>query len=421
MSAPTDHRISDPAGRVLAEPQAFSDEKSLHEALAHLRKTAPVSWVDCGDYRPFWAITKHADIMDIERQNDLFTNFPRPLLAIADADDALLRDIEAGTGLRTLIHMDDPHHRDVRKIGADWFRPKVLRQLKTRCDELAKIWVDKMAEKGPELDFMTEIAVNYPLYIILTMLGLPDSDFPRMLKLTQEMFGGNDEEMQRGGDVEDMLAVLVDFFNYFAALTASRRENPTEDLASAIANAKINGEPLSDMDTLSYYVIVASAGHDTTSAGIAGGLLALLQHPDQLARLQKDMSLMPTAVEEMIRWVVPVKEFMRTAQADTVVRGVKIAKGESVYLCYVSANRDEDVFTDPMKFDVGRDPNKHLSFGYGVHFCLGAALARMEMNSFFSELIPRIKKIELAGKPEHMATTFVGGLKHLPIRVELKD
>ena len=419
MSAPTDHRIADPAARLLADPQAYTDEKRLHEALAHCRAHAPVSWVDVEGYRPFWAITKHSDIMDIERQNDLFTNFPRPLLAITEADDALLRDLEAGTGLRTLIHMDDPHHRDVRKIGADWFRPKVLKALKARCDELAKIWVDTMAEKGPDLDFMTEIAVNYPLYIILSMLGLPDSDFPRMLKLTQEMFGGNDEEFQRGGDVQDMLAVLLDFFNYFSALTASRRETPTEDLASAIANARINGEPLSDMDTLSYYVIVASAGHDTTSAGIAGGMRALLEHPDQLARLKGDMSLMGTAVEEMIRWVVPVKEFMRTAQHDTEVRGVPIKKGEAVLLSYVSANRDKDVFKDPDKFDVGRDPNKHLSFGYGVHFCLGASLARMEMNSFFSELIPRIKSIELAGEPELMATTFVGGLKHLPIRVEL--
>jgi len=421
MSATTGHRITDPAAKALANPQAYTDEKKLHAKLAHLRKHAPVSWVETDAYRPFWAVTKHADIMDIERQNDLFTNFPRPLLAITEADDALLRDIEAGTGLRTLIHMDDPHHRDVRKIGADWFRPKVLRQLKARCDELAKVWVDKMAEKGPELDFMTEIAVNYPLYIILSMLGLPDSDFPRMLKLTQEMFGGNDEEFQRGGDVNDMLAVLLDFFNYFTALTNARRENPTEDLASAIANATIDGEPLSPMDTLSYYVIVASAGHDTTSAGIAGGMRALLDHPDQLTRLQNDMSLMGTAVEEMIRWVVPVKEFMRTAQADTEVRGVPIAKGEAVLLSYVSANRDEDVFKDPDKFDVGRDPNKHLSFGYGVHFCLGASLARMEMNSFFSELIPRIKSIELAGEPQLLATTFVGGLKHLPIRVELKD
>ena len=413
-------RIMDDAAKALANPQDYTDEVGLHEKLAHLRTHAPVSWVDVPPYRPFWAITKHADIMEIERQNDLFTNDPRPLLAIAEADDALRRDMEAGTGLRTLIHMDDPHHRDMRKIGVDWFRPKAMRALKARCDELAKEYVDKMAAQGGVFDFATEIAVNYPLYIILSMLGLPDSDFPRMLKLTQEMFGGNDEEFQRGGDVEDMMAVLLDFFNYFMALTQSRREHPTEDLASAIANARINGEPLSDMDTLSYYVIVASAGHDTTSAATAGGLLALLQNPDQLARLQADMSLMPTTVEEIIRWVVPVKEFMRTAQADTEVRGVPIAKGESVLLSYVSANRDEDVFTDPMRFDVGRDPNRHLSFGHGVHFCLGAALARTEITSFFSELVPRIVSIELAGEPELMATTFVGGLKHLPIRCELR-
>lgn len=413
-------RIMDDAARLLANPQAYTDEKRLHEALAHLRAQAPVSWVDVEGYRPFWAITKHADVMDIERQNDLFTNDPRPLLMVADGEDVLRAQMEAGIGLRTLIHMDDPHHRDMRKIGADWFRPKVLRDLKVRVDELAKIYVDKMVEKGPECDFVQEVAVNYPLYVILSLLGLPESDFPRMLKLTQEMFGGDDTEFQRGNSTEDMLAVLLDFFNYFAALTASRREHPTEDLASAIANATINGEPLSDMDTASYYVIVASAGHDTTSAGIAGGMLALLENPGELARLQKDTSLMGTAVEEMIRCVVPVKEFMRTAQADTEVRGVPIAKGESVLLSYVSANRDEEVFKDPMRFDVGRDPNKHLSFGYGVHFCLGAALARMEMNSFFSELVPRIKSIELAGEPELMATTFVGGLKHLPIRYSLK-
>ncbi|MGY4712949.1 cytochrome P450, partial [Mycolicibacterium sp. CBM1] len=403
-------RIMDDAARVLADPLAYTDENRLYKALAHLRAHAPVSWVEVAGFRPFWAVTKHADVMAIERQNDLFTNAPRPLLMETELDAKLLADREAGIGLSTLIHIDDPHHRDLRKIGADWFRPKAMRALKTRCDELAKMYVDQMVERGPELDFAQEIAVNYPLYVILSLLGLPESDFPRMLKLTQEMFGGEDSEFQRGNTTEDMLAVLLDFFNYFAALTASRRETPTEDLASAIANATIDGAPLSDMDTASYYVIVASAGHDTTSAGIAGGLLELLRNPGELARLQNDMSLMGTAVEEMIRCVVPVKEFMRTAQADTEVRGVPIAKGESVLLSYVSANRDEDVFDDPMRFDVGRDPNKHLSFGYGVHFCLGAALARMEMHSFFTELVPRITSIELTGDPQLMATTFVGGL-----------
>jgi cytochrome P450 len=241
-----------------------------------------------------------------------------------------------------------------------------------------------------------------------------------MLKLTQEMFGGDDEEHQRGGSTEDLLAVLADFFNYFSALTASRRANPTEDLASAIANGRVDGELMSDMDTLSYYVIVTSAGHDTTKDAISGGLLALIQNPDELERLRNNMDLMPTAVEEMIRWSTPVKEFMRTAAEDTTVRGVPIAKGESVYLAYVSGNRDEEVFDEPFRFDIGRDPNKHVSFGYGVHFCLGAALARMEMNSLFTELIPRLESIELAGKPELSATTFVGGLKHLPIRYSLR-
>ena len=220
-----------------------------------------------------------------------------------------------------------------------------------------------------------------------------------MLKLTQEMFGGDDDEFRRGSSTRGQLPVLLDFFGYFNALTASRREHPTEDLASAIANARIDGEPLSDVDTASYYVIVATAGHDTTSATIAGGLQALIENPDQRQRLRDNLDLMPLATEEMIRWVTPVKEFMRTATADTTVRGVPIAKGESVYLSYVSGNRDEEVFDDPFRFDVGRDPNKHLAFGYGVHFCLGAALARMEVNSFFTELLPRLKSIELNGKP----------------------
>jgi cytochrome P450 len=416
MSTPT----MDEAAKVLADPTAYADDERLHTALTHLRANNPVAWVDNPPYRPFWAITKHADIMAIERDNNLFLSEPRPLLATAEADDMLKAQQDAGMGLRTLIHMDDPHHRKVRAIGADWFRPKAMRALKERVDELAKRYVDTMRDIGPECDFVEAIAVNFPLYVILSLLGLPEDDFPRMMKLTQEMFGGDDEEHQRGGSTEDLLAVLADFFNYFGALTASRRADPTEDLASAIANGRIDGELLSDMDTLSYYVIIASAGHDTTKDAISGGLHALIRNPDELARLRDNMDLMPTAVEEMIRWTTPVKEFMRTASDDTVVRGVPIAKGESVYLTYVSGNRDEEVFIDPFRFDVGRDPNKHLSFGYGVHFCLGAALARMEMNSLYSELLPRLDSIELAGEPELSATTFVGGLKHLPIRYSLR-
>jgi cytochrome P450 len=416
MSTPT----MDEAAKVLADPTAYADDDRLHQALAHLRADNPVAWVDNPPYRPFWAITKHADIMAIERDNDLFLSEPRPLLQTAESDDYAKAQIEAGMGLRTLIHMDDPHHRKVRAIGADWFRPKAMRDLKVRVDELAKRYVDRMRDIGPECDYVEEIAVNFPLYVIMSLLGLPEEDFPRMHKLTQEMFGGDDDEYRRGTTVEEQTAVLLDFFGYFARLTASRRETPTADLASAIANGRIDGEPLSDVDTASYYVIVASAGHDTTKDAISGGLLALIENPGELTRLRDNLDLMPTAVEEMIRWTTPVKEFMRTAAEDTVVRGVPIAKGESVYLAYVSGNRDEEVFTEPFRFDVGRDPNKHLAFGYGVHFCLGAALARMEMNSLYTELLPRLESIELAGEPELSSTVFVGGLKHLPIRYSLR-
>ena len=417
MSTPT----MDDAAKVLADPTAYADDARLHAALTHLRANNPVAWVDNPPYRPFWAITKHADIMAIERANDLFLSEPRPLLAPAEADDFAKAQLDAGMGLRTLIHMDDPHHRKVRAIGADWFRPKAMRDLKVQVDRLAKRYVDRLRDIGPECDFVTEIAVNFPLYVIMSLLGLPEDDFPRMHMLTQEMFGGDDEEYnKRGKSPEEQLTILLDFFTYFSELTASRREHPTEDLASAIANGRVDGEPLSDVDTASYYVIVASAGHDTTKDAISGGLLALIENPSELERLRQNMDLMPTAVEEMVRWATPVKEFMRTAAEDTTVRGVPIAKGESVYLAYVSGNRDEEVFDDPFRFDVSRDPNKHVAFGYGVHFCLGAALARMEMNSLYTELSPRLESIELAGEPELAATTFVGGLKHLPIRYSLR-
>jgi cytochrome P450 len=411
MNAPT----IDDAAKVFADPKAYADEPKLHAALKHLRANAPVSWVEVPDYRPFWAITKHADVMAIERANTLFTNSPRPVLMTAEADAH-----QEALGIATLIHMDDPRHRVVRAIGADWFRPKAMRALKIRVDELAKRFVDNMVAAGTECDFVQEVAVNYPLYVIMSLLGLPESDFPRMLKYTQELFGSDDAEFARGATPEEKGAALLDMFQYFTALTTSRRDNPTEDLASAIANARVDGEPLSDIDTVSYYVIIATAGHDTTSAVISGGLQALIENPDQRERLRDNMSLMSLATEEMIRWVTPVKEFMRTAREDTTVRGVPIAAGESVLLSYASANRDEEVFDDPFRFDVGRDPNKHNAFGYGVHFCLGAALARMEISSFFSELIPRLESIELAGSPEHIATIFVGGLKHLPIRYAVK-
>jgi cytochrome P450 len=408
------------AGLAFTNPAAYADEERLHEAFALLRREDPVHWVEAAGFEPFWAVTRHADIMDIERNNALFLNAPRPLLATAVMDAQMKQQEADGMALRTLIHMDDPQHKVVRAIGAGWFRPRAMRAMEERVAELARQYVDRMADLGGECDFVTQVSVHFPLYVILSLLGLPESDFPRLLKLTQEMFGGGDEELRRGETPEELLQTLLDFFAYFQELTAARRATPTDDLASEIANARVDGEYLSDFDTASYYVIIATAGHDTTSSTIAGGLHALIEHPAELARLRDAPAVLPTAAEEMIRWVTPVKEFMRTAAADTQVRGVPVKQGQAVLLSYPSANRDEEIFDDPFRFNVGRDPNRHLAFGFGVHLCLGAALARMETRAFFAELLPRLESIELAGRPEWTATTFVGGLKHLPIRYTLK-
>jgi len=265
------------AGRALADPTAYADEARLHEALALLRREEPVHWVEAPGYNPFWAITKHEDVLEIERNNNLFLSYPRPMLLTAELDEMQRQQREQGMELRTLVHMDDPEHKKMRAITADWFKPRSLRRLEGRIRELAKRYVDRMAELGGECDFVTDVASQFPLYVILSVLGLPESDYGRMLKLTQELFGGDDPELQRGANAEDTMAALMDFFEYFKELTASRRANPTDDLASLIANAEVDGEPLSDVHTFSYYTIVASAGHDTTSSAIAGGLHALIE------------------------------------------------------------------------------------------------------------------------------------------------
>jgi cytochrome P450 len=406
------------AGRMFVTPAAFADDAAFHEGCAVLRRESPVHRVE-GDseFESFWVLTKHADILGVETKPDRYTNAPFPVLGNRASQQQAR---EQGDMLRTLIHMDDPDHRVFRGLTSEWFLPKNLEALQPRMAAMARQTVDRMVPLGGRCDFARDVAQHYPLSVILSILGLPESDFPRMLMLTQELFGSADPEMQRGQTMEDIQQVIMDFFVYFGELTAARRDNPTNDLASVIANATIDGRLLNDLELISYYVIVATAGHDTTSSAIAGGLQALIEHPDQLQRLRDQPELMPKAVDEMIRWVTPVKHFMRTAQQDDEIRGVPIKAGDWLMLSYPSGNRDEDVFTDPMRFDVGRSPNKHLAFGFGVHFCLGAMLARLEMKALFEELLPRLDDIALAGEPALMYTLFVGGLKRLPIEYSVR-
>jgi cytochrome P450 len=301
--------------------------------------------------------------------------------------------------------------------------PPNLRKLEARIRDLARQVVARMESLGGECDFVNEVALHYPLRVIMEILGVPAEDEPRMLQLTQELFGATDPDLRRGGAEETpeqramaIQAVLADFFNYFNALTLDRRANPREDVASVIANASIDGTQISPFDAVSYYVIIATAGHDTTSSSTAGALWALAERPDQLAKVKADPALIPGLVDESIRWTTPVRHFMRSAARDTEVGGRPVKAGDWFMLCYPSGNRDETVFENPLDFRVDRSPNRHLAFGYGAHLCLGQHLAKMEMRILWEELLPRLASVELAGPAALSEANFVSGPKKLPVR-----
>lgn len=402
-------------GRIFAEPDAYADPVSWHAVAARLRKEQPILSVTLPGYPDFWAVTRWADLMEIERNPEVFTNSPIPVLV------PTAQFHQGENPMKTLVEMDGDEHRDHRTVVSDWFKPGSVRQLRDRVDSLARRYVDRMAELGGRCDFARDVAMQFPLHVILSILGLPESDYPRMMNLTQELFGGDDPDIGRVGEDGDVLSVLMDFVAYFTALAAERRASPGDDLASVIANAELHGRPLSDMDVFGFYLIIATAGHDTTSNAIAGGLLALIEHPDQRRILGEHPELIDGAADELIRYVSPVKHFIRNCQAPFAIRDVKFNPGDVVLLSFASANRDEEVFKDPFRLDVRREnASRHLAFGFGQHFCLGAHLARMEVRAIFRELLGRLDSIELADEPTFVQSRLVSGPKTLPISYRLR-
>ncbi len=415
----------------LVNPEVMANEAEIHALYATLRRDDPVHWTTPAGFRPFWSITRHADIVAVEKASDRFINRERTYLGPIESEEW----IKATTGdthlFRTLVDLDDPEHMKLRKLTHDWFLPANLRKIEPRIRDIARTHIDRMAALGESCDFVNEVALFYPLRVIMDLLGVPESDEPMMLKMTQEIFGSGDPDVVArssrlttganavagsGNPQVDLVALAQEFFRYFGAVTADRRANPRDDLSTVIANGLIDGEPIGELQAMSYYVITATAGHDTTSSTAAGGLLQLIRNPGELAKLKADPSLIPAAIEEMIRWVTPVKHFMRTATEDSEVGGRTIRKGEALALFYWSGNRDEAVFDDPYNFKVDRKPNPHVAFGHGVHLCLGLHLARLELRILFEELVPRLDRIELGGEPKNSLANFVSGLKTLPIR-----
>jgi cytochrome P450 len=403
---------------LFTNPHRFGDLDAWRREAVELHGRGPIHRIEEPGFQPFWAVIGHDAVLDVERRPAEFTNAPIPVLG---SDEQLaMRDI-GGAEIRTLIHMDEPDHGKYRKLTNDWFKPASVRRLTDRLDELSRQAVAKLEALGGEADFYKDVALAYPLQVILSILGLPEADYPRMIKLTQELFGAEDPDLRREVlTPEQMAEVIMDFYQYFTELTAERQAHPTDDLATLIANGTIDDAPMPELEKMGYYVIIATAGHDTTAAAMAGGLRALAENPDQLEILQGNLDLLPNAVDEMIRWTAPVRHFMRTAQVDTEVAGVEIAKGDWLYLSYLAGNMDPAVFDDPLRFDVTRhNADRHIAFGYGIHFCLGAQLARVELRSLFGHLVPRLASLELSGEPQTAKTTFVGGHKTVPIRYAL--
>ena len=424
-------QVSQDIANTIIDPKAYADGKRVDDAFAWLRREAPLAVVEPTGVRPFWAVTRFADIQDVERRNDTFHNGDTfTTMTTIEAGEKVMQLTGGSPHLvRSLVQMDNPDHFNYRRLTQAWFLPQNLRKLEGRVREIARQFVDRMAAHGTHCDFARDVAFLYPLHVIMEVIGVPEADEPLMLKLTQELFGAADPDMQRNkgaGPVDSVDAGLVniqqtvaELFAYFTAMSEDRRNIPREDLATVLANATIEGAPLGVMEALSYYIIAATAGHDTTSGTTAGAMWAMLEAPDQLAKVKANPALIPGLVEESIRWVTPVKHFMRSATEDTELAGTKIAKGDWMMLCYPSGNRDEAVFTDPFKFDIERTPNKHVAFGYGAHVCLGQHLARMEMRILWEELLPRLDEIALDGTPKNMEANFVCGPKTVPVRFKM--
>ncbi|MHC2338569.1 cytochrome P450 [Bradyrhizobium sp. USDA 4454] len=410
----------------LVDPIAYADDR-IHASYRWLRANNPLGIARPDKFDPFWVVTKHAHIQAISRQNDLFHNADRPTTLTNQALEERVRKITGGPNLvRSLVQMDAPDHPKYRALTQGWFMPANLGKFEGRVREIARATVQRMLDRGGACDFVEDVALGYPLHVIMEILGVPEADEPRMLKLTQELFGPQDPDTARVRDalsaeqVSVMLqAIIADFSAYFRKITEERRQNPRDDLATVIANAKIGGDYMPEHDQTSYYMIVATAGHDTTSSSTAGAIWALARDPAEFAKVKANPDLIPGLVDEAIRWMTPVKHFMRSATSDAELGGRKIAKGDWLMLCYASGNRDEEVFEDPDRFRSDRKPNRHVAFGYGAHLCLGQYLAKLEMRILFEELLPHLKSLSLDGEVKMTQAYFVNGPKKLPIRFEV--
>jgi cytochrome P450 len=376
-----------------------------HALFRRLRAEDPVHWHAERDGPGFWAVTRHADVVRVSRDPATFSSFAGGTM-IADAPPAQLAMLRL-----MMLNMDPPQHTALRLLINRGFTPSAVARLHERIGGLARQIVDAVAARGA-CDFVVDVAGELPSYVIAELVGIPLADGRRLYQLTERMH----TTAQSADDRADAEAAIIEMMSYSHALRETKRARPGPDIASALLAAEVDGERLSDVEFDMFFMLLINAGGDTTRNLVAGGMLALIEHPAEWARLRADPTLLPTAIEEMLRWVTPVMHFRRTATRDTVLRGRRIGAGDKVVVFYSSANRDEEVFDAPERFDVARTPNEHLAFGGGgAHFCLGANLARLEIRALFEQVLARLPDLRLAGPVERLRSNFINGPRRMPV------
>lgn len=411
-------------------PATFADRPRVESIFSRLRADYPLGLAEVPGYDPHWVVTRYDDVKEVLRLGDVFHSGDRSKTPASQLAEQMMRDYSGGKPhiFRTLVHMDDPDHSAYRKVTSAQFLPAAVAPLEDSVREIARGYIDKMLSGAPTIDFASEIAMYYPLEVVCTLIGLPKPDHATMLRLTQWFLSYADPDLCRPGsnllDPEHMIRtwqiVYDEFCDYYGKVIADRRTCPRDDVATVIANGQVHGCPMDERSMISYFVIMSTAGHDTTAATTANAMWTLAQRPDLLARLKDEPSAIPGFVEEAIRWTSPVLAFIRSATQDYTLSGRPIKAGDLLYVSYFSASRDDTAFEDPYDFRVDRRTNRHMSFGYGPHVCLGQHLARLEMRVFWEELLPRLESVTMAGDGQWQHSEFACGPKSVPIRYTMR-
>ncbi len=401
----------------LISPVFFAQNGYPFDAWKRLRREAPVYWFDRLRGKPFWAITRYDDIVSISRQPERYLNAPRLVVSPEGVTDEQFP-------VRTLLNMDPPDHHEYRALTNRRFTPKAMQRIRQSVDSIAEAILDDIACDGEasEVDFVQAVSARLPIWVIAEMLGVPRSDWELLFGWTNRTIGAGDPEYREQGKtpLETMHEARLALFHYFSEMTEDRRKHPRDDLVSVLTHASVDGEPLPVFELMSYYFLLVVAGNETTRNATSGGLLALIEHPEQRELVRRDPALIEPLVEEILRWTSPVIHFCRTPVEDVELHGQRIRAGDSLCLFYPSANRDEAIFGDPDRFLVSRRPNRHIAFGFGEHVCLGAHVARLELQVMFRHMVERFDHLELAGPVERLRSSIVGGIKHMPIRYRLR-